>query len=246
MLHGDPDELRETKDFLPIEEILSPKSDGRLDFVLVSGTPGIGKSTLSLTIARNYQSYTNNSYLLAILIRLREKRSEIVKSKNDLYIDFEKHDMKRIKQCIDETDGEGVLWIFDGFDELPLEQQENLESIYHQLFKKKILYDSTVIVTARDSVLTNLHQYSFPPSSKHVQIMGFNRAEIKRYVAEAFKDRPRKMLLNFESYYYGNPLIMSLMHTPLNAAILTFAYKKNFDQSKPFPHTITGLYRGTT
>ena len=242
MLHGDPDQLGETKDFIPIEEILSPESDGTLDFVLVSGPLGIGKSTLSLTIARNYQSYTNNSYLLAILIRLREKRSEIVKSKNDLYIELEKHDMKRIKQCIDETDGEGVLWILDGFDELPLEQQENVKSIYHQLFKKKILYNSTVIVTARDSVFINLHQYLHPPSSKHVQIMGFNRAEIKRYMAEAFKDRPQKMLLDFESYYYGNPLLMSLMHTPLNAAILTFVYKRNFDQSKPFPHTITGLY----
>ena len=238
-IHGDPGQLG---DLIPIEEILSPESDGRLDFVLVSGPPGIGKSTLSLTIAQNYQSYTNNRYLLAIFIRLREKRSEIVKSKNDLYIEFEKHDMKRIKQCIDETDGEGVLWILDGFDELPLDQQENLESIYHQLFKKKILYNSTVIVTARDSFLTNLYQYSLPQSSKHVQIMGFNRAEIKRYVAEAFKDRPRKMLLDFESYYYGNPLIMSLMRTPLNAAIVTFVYKKKIDQSKPFPHTITGLY----
>ena len=235
MLRGDPDQLRETKDFLPLEEILSPESDGRLDFVLVSGPPGIGKSTLSLTIARNYQSYTNNRYLLAIFIRLGDKRSEIVKSKNDLYIEFEKHDMKKIKQCIDESDGEKVLWILDGFDELPLEQQENVKSIYHQLFKKKILYNSTVIVTARDSVFINLHQYLHPPSSKHVQIMGFNRAEIKRYMAEAFKDRPQKMLLDFESYYYGNPLLMSLMHTPLNAAILTFVYKRNFDQSKPFP-----------
>ena len=241
-LHGDPDQLEETKDFIPIEEILSPESDGRLDFVLVSGPPGIGKSTLSLTIARNYQSYTNNRYLLAILIRLREKGSEIVKSKNDLYIEFEKHDMKRIKQCIDETDGEGVLWILDGFDELPLDQQENMKSFYHQLFKKKILYDSTVIVTARDSALTNLYQYLDRPSSKHFQIMGFNRVEIKRYIAEAFKHRPQKMLSDFESYYYRNPLLMSLMRTPLNAALLIFVYVNNFDQSKPFPHTITGLY----
>ena len=72
--------------------------------------------------------------------------------------------------------------------------------------------------------------------------MGFNRAEIKRYVAEAFKDRPQKYVLDFESYYYGNPLIMSLMHTPLHAAIVTFVYKRKIDQSKPFSHTITGLY----
>ena len=241
-LRSDLDQLGETKDFIPIEEILSPESDGRLDFILVSGPPGIGKTYLSLTIAQNYQSYTNNHYLLAIFIRLRENRSKIVKSKNDLYIELEKHDMKRIKQCIDETDGEGVLWILDGFNDLPLDQQNNWESIYHQLFKNKILYNSTVIVTARDSVFINLHQYLHPLLSKHVQIMGFNRAEIERYVAEAFKDRPRKMLLDFESYYYGNPLIMSLMHTPLNAAILTFNYKNDFDQSKPFSHNITGLY----
>ena len=109
-LHGDPDQLRKTKNFLPIEEILSPESDGRLDFVLVSGPPGIGKSTLSYSpeIA-GIINHTNNCYLLAILIRLRKKRSEIVKSKNDLYIEFEKHDLKRIKQCIDETDGEGMF-----------------------------------------------------------------------------------------------------------------------------------------
>ena len=71
--------------------------------------------------------------------------------------------------------------------------------------------------------------------------MGFNRAEIKRYVAEAFKDRPRKYVFDFKSYYYGNPLIMSLMCTPLNAAIVTFVYKKKLI-SLSHPHTITGLY----
>ena len=45
--------------------------------------------------------------------------------------------MTELKIAINTTNGAGVLWIFDGFDELPVEQREE-NSIYDQLIKSVV------------------------------------------------------------------------------------------------------------
>ena len=118
------DDIKESE-VLGIQDLFHScvSSHFKIDFVLVSGSPGIGKSTLVLNIACNWRTLKNYSLSIA-LIRLRENGSKFSINKNDLFI--EKHNnMERIFGCIDETDGEGVLWILDEFDELPLEQQHD-------------------------------------------------------------------------------------------------------------------------
>ena len=162
-------DLKKAVEFLELGDPFDPNSNERKYFILLSGAPDASKSTLALNIASNWKRLTNCS--LVILIRLESDESMYVMNKYDLVPKFEKHDMQRVKKCIDKTDGEGILWILDGFDELPLKQQEDLDSIYHQLFQRKIFPKSSIIVTARHSATTKLNHYLHPETSKHVEII---------------------------------------------------------------------------
>ena len=162
-------DLKKAVNFLELGDPIDPDSKERKYFILLSGAPDAGKSTLALNIASNWKRLTN--YSLVILIRLGSDESMYAMNKYDLVPKFEKHDMQRVKKCIDKTDGEGILWILDGFDELPLKQQEDLGSIYHQLFQRKIFPKSSIIVTARHSATTKLNHYLHPETSKHVEII---------------------------------------------------------------------------
>ena len=132
-LNGGPDEIMKKKGHLDLIDLFKPVSDERLDFILVNGAPGIGKSTLALEIARTWPSLTN--YSIAILVRFREPRYQNSTTFYDLYPE---RTPDKVKRCIESVQGEGVLWILDGFDELPLEKQD--QSIYKQLFEKKVFW----------------------------------------------------------------------------------------------------------
>ena len=82
-----------------------------------------------------------------------------------LFIDVEDISMTKVKSEIKKKNGAGVLWILDGFDELPINLREN-ESVFIQLIKGKILYKSTVIVTGRPVASVPLLDFLEDSSSK--------------------------------------------------------------------------------
>ena len=239
-LTSGPDNILIKKEPLELKDLFKPVFGESLDFILISGAPGSGKSTFSLDLARNWQELT--SYSLALLVSLRERRPQKAETIDDLYIEKNHLNMIKIKSCIEKAEGEGILWILDGFDELPKVKQQDEESIYNQLLDKDVLPKSTVIVTSRHSATTNLRGYLERETSKHIEILGFNSTQVKEYVSYAFKGKPLKMTLKFNDYYSSNPAIMTLMRIPLNAAIITYMYMETFDDSKPVPHTTTELY----
>ena len=89
--------------------------------------------------------------------------------------------MTELKIAINTTKGAGVLWIFDGFDELPVEQREE-NSIYDQLIKCvvhektdcSLPFKATVLVTSRPTASKLLLKYINDIYSKRVEIVGFN------------------------------------------------------------------------
>ena len=234
-----PDEVRTPLDF---DDIFKPVSDKELDFVLAIGAPGIGKSTLALQIARKWQITTN--YTLAILVRLRKQRHQTANTIDELYPEGTPDN---IKGCIEGVQGKGVLWILDGFDELPSERQHNtVESVYHRLCQKEFLSMSTILITSRHSAATTLQKAYLKDheTSKQIEIVGFNSTQVEQYARQAFMStqEPEKLLANFKSYCLNNPVISALMDVPLNTAIITFVFKLNFKDSNPLPYTLTRLY----
>ena len=92
--------------------------------MVVEGAPGIGKSTLVLELCHQWTLLKQFSVVL--LLKLREKN---IQSYTDLFF-YTDNDLKKVlvKEASENNNGEGILFIFDGFDELPnvAEQQDSL------------------------------------------------------------------------------------------------------------------------
>lgn len=135
--------------------------------------------------------------------------------------------------------GDGVLFVLDGFDELPVSLQH--EFFFIELINKTILPESTVIVTSRPSATAELLTACKPLIWKHIEVLGFTQESVKAYAASIFSD-PRE-LENFMSYISAskNPAINSLMYVPINAAIIVQIYSQNKSKTA-LPSNLTQLY----
>lgn len=231
---------------ISIDEILQPDKENKsFRLVLMEGAPGIGKSTLSWELCRQWDEIPClKQYSLVILLRLREEAVRNITNVNQL---FSLHD-----QCIskDELDcltkevlknyGNGILFILDGFDELPKAHQK--EGFLFNLIKGTVLPDSTVLVTSRPSATGELLKTCRSSIHKHVEVLGFTQESVENYARSVFSEEP-ETLENFMTYISAsnNPAINSLMYVPLNAAIIVRMYQEN-NSEEMLPHTLTELY----
>ena len=148
--------------------------------------------------------------------------------------------MKDLLAAIGE--GEGMLIVCDGFDELPREQRKE-GSVYIDLLKGRLLAEATIIVTSRPSVsaeLWNLCQHNI---DRHLEVLGFTREDIKRFAESVFSG---DILAGFLSYITSSPPIYGMMYIPLNAVIVALIYQDSYGTDTPFPTTMTQLFDALT
>ena len=149
-LNDSPEQILKRKRQIIFDDLLKPTqhSDG-LKFVLVEGAPGIGKSTLAKEICQRWSTNpTAHNHLkqfsLVILVQLRDQRVQHATTLYDLLPEDPNTNMNEIERQLNKTYGQNVLWILDGFDELPRDQRQegslycrliegdmHLETIYH-------------------------------------------------------------------------------------------------------------------
>ena len=149
-IYGLAEEALSEKSLIALNDILRPDQDGKpVQYVLIDGAPGIGKSILAWELCHKWEELDSlKQYELVVLIQLRESKAQKAHCLEDLLPCDDTIKIKRVLHAI--GNGEGVLIVCDGFDELPQEQrQEN--SVYIDLLQGKHLRKATVIVTSRPS-----------------------------------------------------------------------------------------------
>ena len=221
-----------------IEQILEAGGQDKLNLVLVEGAPGIGKSTLAWELCRKWEEFScMQQYSLVILLSLREEEVQKIANINQLFFS---HDGETIAREVSAYHGTGVLFILDGFDELPKPLQQ--KGFLLDLIKGKVLPESTVLETSRPSATGELLTSCRPLIQKHVEVLGFTQDSVKAYANSIFSSEP-EMLDKFKAYISAsvNPAINSLMYVPLNAAIIVEIYC-NCKADNLLPHTLTELY----
>ena len=242
MKRGEVDEVLKGREKKSIQQIL--ESDKKL--ILIEGAPGVGKSTLSWELCRKWEE--TEKYDLVIHFNLREDRVQKMQEMSDLFSTCEDEGdrayiIKRVKEC----KGRGVLFILDGYDELPeLPEHTNKEhanfqeeGLFRDLINRKYelkLQESTVIITSRHSAR---EQFKICDDQEIVKydILGFNEENIKKYAKEVFKDKSELFL----DFIYRNPTIENAVYAPINLVIIIEIYKH--DEAKSKKYTSTKLYR---
>ena len=238
---GNIDEILKQKKPITLEMFLQPEGNRQLKCILVEGSPGVGKSTFSWEICRQWQELeAMKRFTLVILIQLRDRRARNASSLSDIVYHRDKSLQEAVVQWIEDMDGDGTLFVLDGFDELP-SQQRAANSIFTDLIHGIYLPKSVVVVTSRPSATAEfLHNYK-PLISRHAEILGFTQDNIKTY-AESIFGCDTKLFHQYMEYIEANPLIHSMMYIPLNAVIVTEVFKESLTSDRPVPRTMTQLY----
>ena len=234
ILQGNIKQVLNNRKEISIEEILvADKGQKPSRLVLMEGAPGIGKSTLAWELCRK----SMKQYSLVVLLRLREVKVQNISNISQLFCQYESTDKKSLVEEVAKSQGRDMLFILDGFDELPKSLQK--ESFLLDLMRGHVLTKSTVVVTSRPSATAQLRTSCRP---KHIEILGFTQESVEAYASSVFSSEPEK-LTKFKAYISAseNPAINSLMYVPLNAAIIVLIYS-DCKSDALLPHTLTELY----
>ena len=203
---------------------------------IITGAPGAGKSCFVWNLARKWKlKELFKQYELAILVRLNDGYVRQAKKIVDL-IQYEIQELReQTNNWIITNNGKGCLFMFDGFDELPVDLQRN--SIIKQMISGEILGEASLIVTTRSAAAKRLHNICKGRVYQHLEILGFDKQHIDNYILSAFNTDA----FRFHNYLQCYPNIRSFMCIPLHCAIVVQSF--NSQQSKKqAPKTMTELY----
>ena len=175
-------------------------------------------------------------------MQLRDETTRTAHCLSDLLYHPDDEISKAVCHIVERREGENVLLLFDGYDEISDDQQT--DSIFLKILRQsRFLRKATVIVSSRPFATKSLPFQFRNNLDQHVEIVGFNEQDIETYLTSACQDNP-DMLSDLKSYISTRPFISSVLYNPLHCTIVIELYRQYWQRGeKGFaPSTMTQLY----
>ena len=220
---GKVDDILQQKVPVELQNIFTEIEEGMPRKVLLEGAPGCGKSTLSFHICQQWrEGNLFQEYRLVILVRLREQAVHTANDIADLMLRRDKS--HQVSEELTASRGKGILFILDGWDELPLGVQGR--SVIIDLLHSPSF---DVIITSRPT--SSMSLYALNVLHTRIEILGFTEKELGRYFASCLDNDVTK-IETLQQSIRKNPVIAGTCYLPLNASILVHLFKY-FDHELP-------------
>ena len=229
-----------------MDDILSKKSpielgklfmniEGERKVILIDGAPGSGKSTLTVHICQRWsRGELFQEFTIVILVQLRDPAVQSAQSLADLIPCPNLKLAQEVASEIEANLGRGILWVLDGWDELPSHLRE--KSFLRDMIippAKSPITQSSVIVTSRTISSGELSELV----SSRIEVLGFTWEEQRQYFTECLKGDTKAVDTLMERLS-ENPAIEGSCYLPLNASIVAHLYLSDAS----LPSTIYGIF----
>ena len=220
---------------IKIEDVLKPNDSGQSLTVVVDGPPGIGKTTLCHKLLNLWANgeLRHKQYDLVLYCPLRNIKIAQASSLHDLFAIYQSPKVPKVVDWMRDKEGEGLLIIFDGWDELSTQLRQS--SLPTEIVSKQLLHKCSVIVTSRSYASSSLLKIS--SVNKHVAIMGFLAEEINTVIKGTLESNPQIAQKLIDELQIRND-VQSLCYIPLICLIVIHVFEVNGQ----LPTTLTKLY----
>ena len=247
---------------ISVEDVLQPTDSSLSLRVVIDGPPGIGKTTLCRKLLNMWSNGTlvHQQYDLVLYCPLRNSKIATATTLADLFV-YQLYKVPMVTEWFEKRNGEGLLIIFDGWDELS--EQVRQSSLAASIIRKEKLYQCSVIVTSRSYASSSLLKMN--TLSRHVQVIGFSKKEISTVIIQTLQKDTKlaQELIHENRYKYYEPFtttqssndsqlavklindlkvrndVQSLCYVPLVCSMVILVYCK---EGGHLPTTLTQLY----
>ena len=209
--------------------------------IIIEGAPGVGKTTLAHKLCKDWaDSKLLTEFSLLIYIPLRVPGLRVAESVDDvikcLYKNYPPADLE-VMEC---KQGVGVLFVLDGWDELPQSCRDE-DMFFPKLIAGKFLPECSIIVTSRPGVTDDIRCHA----NRFIEILGFNEDQVKQYIHSYVRQYDKstnsgeeyadKLIDDLEEY----PNVASTCYIAINLTITCFVYCVS---GYRLPATLTEVY----
>ena len=247
------------------EKSLSKNLEGLLNVenkkVLIVGRAGIGKTLCCTKLLRDWASpEAKIPFDAAFFVKFRKFKSEDNLSLRELLINSEYFPKNHLDDEVWNhliENPEGVLILFDGFDEFKLdanmdqepprpryiEEKKPLQILYQWLVTGKLLKDASIVTTTRPSALSSIKHLNKTFANKTFEILGFSSEQVKEYVYKLAGDQKSETLWRHIS---SNMNLLSLCYVPVNSFIICTSLLQMMESESSddvtLPAKLTSIY----
>ena len=228
------DDILFKKSSIELEKIFT-NTKGEQSLILIEGAPGSGKTTLSVYICQSWgRGELFQEFTVVVLVQLRDPAVQNAQAIADLFPCQDKEMPTQVARAITDVDGRGVLWILDGWDELPQSLRE--ESFLGDIFtsqSKSPIAQSSVIITSRPELSGILSALA----TSRIDLLGFTRGQQRQYFTECLKGDIKSVDTLVERLN-TDPAVGESFYLPLNASIIAHCYVNDGS----LPTSVQGIF----